>query len=203
MNPALYFGAQPPGPTGLRLAFPRPPMPLIRTCRDEDIPAVTAIYAHHVLHGTATFETQAPDAAEMAQRRQAVQARALPWLVAEGEPGQVLGYAYCNWFKPRTAYRFSAEDSIYLRPDATGRGLGSALLAELGAQAERAGVRKLIAVIGDSANTASIGLHRAGGFAPVGVIAACGWKFGRWLDIVLMEKTLGAGSSTPPLENPA
>ena len=178
-------------------------MPLIRSCRDEDIPAVTAIYAHHVLHGTATFETEAPDAAEMAQRRQAVLARALPWLVAAGDDGQVLGYAYCNWFKPRAAYRFSAEDSIYLRPDAAGRGLGRALLDELAAQAQRAGVRKLIAVIGDSANAASIGLHRAAGFVDVGVIGACGWKFGRWLDIVLMEKALGAGRSTPPTENPA
>ena len=175
-------------------------MPLIRSCRDEDIPAVTAIYAHHVLHGTATFETEAPDAAEMAQRRQAVLARALPWLVAAGDDGQVLGYAYCNWFKPRAAYRFSAEDSIYLRPDAAGRGLGRALLDELAAQAQRAGVRKLIAVIGDGANAASIGLHRAAGFAHVGVIGACGWKFGRWLDIVLMEKALGDGSSTPPTE---
>ena len=175
-------------------------MPLIRSCRDEDLPAVTAIYAHHVLHGTATFETEAPDAAEMAQRRQAVLARALPWLVAAGDDGQVLGYAYCNWFKPRAAYRFSAEDSIYLRPDAAGRGLGRALLDELAAQAQRAGVRKLIAVIGDGANAASIGLHRAAGFAHVGVIGACGWKFGRWLDIVLMEKALGDGSSTPPTE---
>ena len=175
-------------------------MPLIRSCRDEDLPAVTAIYAHHVLHGTATFETEAPDAAEMAQRRQAVLARALPWLVAEGDDGQVLGYAYCNWFKPRAAYRFSAEDSIYLHPDAVGHGLGRALLDELAAQAQRAGVRKLIAVIGDGANAASIGLHRAAGFAHVGVIGACGWKFGRWLDIVLMEKALGDGSSTPPTE---
>ena len=178
-------------------------MPLIRSCRDEDIPAVTAIYAHHVLHGTATFETEAPDAAEMAQRRQAVLARALPWLVAAGDDGQVLGYAYCNWFKPRAAYRFSAEDSIYLRPDAAGRGLGRALLDELAAQAQRVGVRKLIAVIGDSANAASIGLHRAAGFADVGVIGACGWKFGRWLDIVLMEKPLGPGATTPPEDTAA
>ena len=175
-------------------------MPLIRSCRDEDLPAVTAIYAHHVLHGTATFETEAPDAAEMAQRRQAVLARALPWLVAAGDDGQVLGYAYCNRFKPRAAYRYSAEDSNYQHPDAVGHGLGRALLDELAAQAQRAGVRKLIAVIGDGANAASIGLHRAAGFAHVGVIGACGWKFGRWLDIVLMEKALGDGSSTPPTE---
>ncbi len=178
-------------------------MPLIRSCRDEDIPAVTAIYAHHVLHGTATFETEAPDAAEMAQRRQAVLARALPWLVAAGDDGQVLGYAYCNWFKPRAAYRFSAEDSIYLHPDAAGHGLGRVLLTELARHAEDAGVRKLIAVIGDSANAGSIGVHRSLGFAPVGTICGAGWKFGRWLDIVLMEKPLGEGTRTAPVETAA
>ena len=175
-------------------------MPLIRSCRDEDLPAVTAIYAHHVLHGTATFETEAPDAAEMAQRRQAVLARALPWLVAAGDDGQVLGYAYCNWFKPRAAYRFSAEDSIYLHPNAQARGLGRALLAELERQAQAAGVRKLIAVIGDSANAGSVGLHRAMGFQDVGTIASCGWKFDRWLDIVLMEKAIGPGATQAPTD---
>ena len=175
-------------------------MPLIRPSTDDDVAAITAIYAHHVLHGTGTFETDPPNEADMAQRRRDVLGRALPWLVAEDASGQVIGYAYCNWFKPRAAYRFSAEDSIYLHPDAAGRGLGRALLDELAAQAQRAGVRKLIAVIGDGANAASIGLHRAAGFAHVGVIGACGWKFGRWLDIVLMEKALGDGSSTPPTE---
>ena len=175
-------------------------MPLIRPSTDDDVAAITAIYAHHVLHGTGTFETDPPNEADMAQRRRDVLGRALPWLVAEDASGQVIGYAYCNWFKPRAAYRFSAEDSIYLHPDAVGHGLGRALLDELAAQAQRAGVRKLIAVIGDGANAASIGLHRAAGFAHVGVIGACGWKFGRWLDIVLMEKALGDGSSTPPTE---
>lgn len=173
-------------------------MPLIRPSREDDIPAVAAIYAHHVLHGSGTFETEPPSAADMASRRQDVLSRGLPWLVAEDATGQVIGFAYCNWFKPRPAYRFSAEDSVYLHPEARRRGLGRALLAELAAQAERAGVRKLIAVIGDSANAGSIGLHRALGFTPVGTIPACGWKFGRWLDIVLMEKTLGPGHTTPP-----
>ena len=121
----------------------------------------------------------------------------MPWLVAE-EDGQVLGFAYCNWFKPRPAYRFSAEDSIYLAPQAHGRGLGRELLTALAAQAEARGVRKLIAVIGDSANAGSVGVHRSCGFTPVGVLRSCGWKFGRWLDVVLMEKMLGAGDSTPP-----
>jgi phosphinothricin acetyltransferase len=169
----------------------------IRPSQDPDLPAITAIYAHHVLHGTGTFETTPPTETEMAARRADVLARGLPWLVAE-EGGRVLGFAYCQWFKPRPAYRFSAEDSIYVHPDAQGRGLGRRLLAELAAQAQAAGIRRLLAVIGDSANTASIGLHRAMGFTPAGTFKSCGWKFGRWLDIVLMEKTLGEGDSTPP-----
>jgi phosphinothricin acetyltransferase len=110
----------------------------------------------------------------------------------------VLGYAYCQWFKPRPAYRYSAEDSIYLHPEAAGRGLGKQLLAALLARAEAVGVRKLIAVIGDSANAGSIGVHRALGFQPAGTIASCGWKFDRWLDIVLMDKAIGAGDTSPP-----
>ena len=172
-------------------------MSLIRPSTEADVPALTAIYGHHVLHGTGTFETAPPTEAEMAGRRADVLGRGLPYLVAEQE-GRVVGYAYCQWFKPRPAYRFSAEDSIYLHPEAAGKGLGKQLLAALSAQAEAAGVRKLIAVIGDSANGGSIGVHRALGFTPVGTIANCGWKFGRWLDIVLMEKVLGEGASTPP-----
>jgi L-amino acid N-acyltransferase YncA len=174
-------------------------MSTIRPSRDQDVPAIAAIYAHHVLHGTGTFETVPPTEGEMAARRADVLAKGLPWLVAEdGE--RVLGFAYCQWFKPRPAYRFSAEDSIYLHPDAAGRGLGRDLLAALTGQAEACGIRKLIAVIGDSANAASIGVHRALGFTPAGVIHACGWKFDRWLDIVLMEKTVGAGDASPPVE---
>jgi L-amino acid N-acyltransferase YncA len=172
-------------------------MPTIRPSRDDDLPAITAVYAHHVLHGTGTFETTPPGETDMAARRADVLSKGLPWLVAE-EDGQVLGFAYCNWFKPRPAYRFSAEDSIYLAPQAHGRGLGRELLTALAAQAEARGVRKLIAVIGDSANAGSVGVHRSCGFTPVGVLRSCGWKFGRWLDVVLMEKVLGAGDSTSP-----
>lgn len=161
------------------------------------MPAVAAIYAHHVRHGTGTFELEPPTLADMLARRAEVLARGLPWLVAE-DGGQVLGYAYCNWFRPRPAYRYAAEDSIYIAPDTAGRGLGRALLAELLAGAERAGMRKMVAVIGDSANVGSIGLHRACGFAHAGTLAATGWKFNRWLDTVLMEKTLGAGATTSP-----
>jgi L-amino acid N-acyltransferase YncA len=176
-------------------------MSTIRPSRDQDLPAITAIYAHHVLHGTGTFETEPPSEADMVGRRADVLAKGLPYLVAE-EDGRVLGYAYCQWFKPRPAYRFSAEDSIYLHPDAQGKGLGKALLAELARQAEAAGIRKLIAVIGDSANKGSVGVHKALGFQPVGVIQSCGWKFGKWLDIVLMEKQIGAGDSSPPQSAP-
>ena len=172
-------------------------MPTIRPSRDDDIDAITLIYAHHVLHGTGTFEVDPPSVQDMRARRAEVLARGLPWLVAESD-NQVSGFAYCNWFKPRPAYRFSAEDSIYLAPHANGHGLGRALLAELATQAERAGVRKLIAVIGDSGNTGSIGVHRALGFQHVGVLASCGWKFDRWLDVVLMERSLGLGDTTSP-----
>lgn len=171
-------------------------MPLIRHSIDADVSAIATIYAHHVLHGTGTFETEPPSPADMASRRADVLAKGLPYLVAE-EDGQVLGFAYCNWFKPRPAYRFSAEDSIYLAPDQAGRGLGRQLLSALAAQAEQVGVRKLIAVIGDSANVGSIGVHQALGFQHVGVLSSCGWKFDRWLDVVLMEKSLGAGDLAP------
>ena len=174
-------------------------MPTIRQSSLQDVPSIARIYAHHVAHGTGSFETEAPDVAEMTRRRDEVLARQLPYLVAEHD-GQVVGFAYANWFKPRPAYRFSCEDSIYMAPEATGKGLGRALLAELLAQLERSGVRKVMAVIGDSANLGSIALHRSLGFEAAGAIHACGWKFDRWLDIVLMQKTLGAGDLTPPVE---
>jgi len=172
-------------------------LPLIRPSRDEDIAAITAIYRHHVLTGTGTFEIDPPTETDMANRRADVLSKGLPYLVVEQE-GRVLGFAYCNWFKPRPAYRFSAEDSIYMALDTHRQGVGKALLAELCTQAERAGVRKLLAVIGDSANAGSIGVHSALGFSHVGVLKSCGWKFDRWLDVVMMEKPLGAGDSTAP-----
>lgn len=172
-------------------------MPIIRPSQLEDIPAITAIYAHHVLHGTGTFEVDPPTQDDMASRRADVLSKRLPYLVAT-EGDKLLGFAYCNWFKPRPAYRFSAEDSIYMAPDAQSRGLGRALLAELMAQAELAGVRKLIAVIGDSANVGSVGVHRSVGFSHVGTLKSCGWKFDRWLDVVMMDKSLGLGDSSAP-----
>ncbi len=174
-------------------------MPNIRPSTVTDIPAITAIYRHHVLHGTGTFEVEPPSEQDMLARRADVLARGLPYLVAEGEDGQILGFTYANWFKPRPAYRFSAEDSIYIADSARGQGLGRKLLDALSRQAEAAGVRKLLAVIGDSANAGSIGVHRAAGFTEIGVMRSVGWKFDRWLDIVLMEKSLGDGDTTPPV----
>lgn len=170
----------------------------IRPSIDSDIATITDIYQHHVLKGTGTFEITPPTAEEMAARRADVLGKGLPYLVMEDD-GVVVGFAYCNWFKPRPAYRFSAEDSIYLAPAAQGKGWGKVLLAELMARAERAGVRKLIAVIGDSANLGSIGVHRTVGFKHVGVLASCGWKFERWLDVVLMDCTLGIGDQSAPV----
>jgi L-amino acid N-acyltransferase YncA len=180
-------------------------MTIIRASHADDMPQVTAIYAHHVLNGTGSFETEAPTLDEMAGRRSDVLAKGLPYIVAEGEIDgrkQILGYAYCTWFKLRPAYRFSAENSVYIAPGMQGTGLGRALLAELAAQAEKMGIRKLIAVIGDSRNASSIGLHRSAGFTDVGVLKSCGWKFGQWLDVVLMEKALGLGNTSPPRAAP-
>lgn len=173
-------------------------MNTVRPSRDPDLGAITAIYAHHVLHGTGTFEIEPPTQAEMAARRAEVLGKGLPYLVME-EAGSVIGYAYCNWFKPRPAYRFSAEDSIYLAPEFAGRGRGRKLMDALLQEAEKVGIRKMLAVIGDSANLGSIGVHRGAGFTHVGVLRSTGWKFNRWLDVVLMERALGAGDSVPPV----
>ena len=173
-------------------------MPTIRVSQPLDLPAITAIYRHHVLHGTGTFEIEPPTLTDMSARRNDVLSKGLPWLVAEGADGAVLGYAYANWFKPRPAFRFSAEDSVYVADHARGQGVGKLLLAALAAECEAAGVRKLIAVIGDSANHGSIAIHRTAGFSDAGVLRSVGWKFERWLDVVMMEKSLGAGDSTAP-----
>ena len=170
---------------------------LIRPSTSDDLAAIVDIYGWHVRHGTGTFEIDAPDRAEMARRREDVVAKDFPYLVLEHD-GAVCGYAYANQFRPRPGYRFCVEDSVYLAPDSMGRGFGRLLLAELLARCEAAGVRQMLAVIGDSANAGSIGVHRALGFAPIGTIAAAGWKFDRWLDVVVMQRGLGAGASLPP-----
>jgi phosphinothricin acetyltransferase len=172
---------------------------LVRPSRPGDVSAITAIYAWNVEHGTGTFELEAPMPDEMARRRDEVLGRALPWLVAERE-GRVLGYAYANFFRPRMAYRFALEDSIYLAPEARGLGLGRLLLAELLARCEAQGARQMLAVIGDSDNSASIGLHRALGFTEAGVLRATGWKFDRWLDVVILQRALGLGDMAAPVD---
>ena len=176
-------------------------MPIIRLSTDADIPAITAIYAHHVLNSTGTFETEAPSEQDMTNRRADVMGKGLPYLVAVDD-GQVVGFAYGNWFKPRPAYRYSVEDSIYLDPNQHGKGLGRALLAELMARCEAVGIRKMMAIVGDSANAASVGVHLALGFEQVGKVDACGWKFGAWRDIVILQKTLGLGATQPPADMP-
>ena len=173
------------------------PAILLRPSIEADLPAIQAIYAHAVQHGTGTFETDAPDVAEIGRRRTEVLGRGLPFLVAEVD-GEVVGYAYANYFRPRMAYRYCLEDSIYLARDVQGKGLGKLLLAELIARCEAAGGRQMLAVIGDTENKGSIGLHAALGFEHTGVLKASGWKFGRWLDVVLMQRQLGRGDECSP-----
>ncbi len=169
----------------------------IRPSEERDLGAIQAIYEIAVLQGTGTFETEAPSIEEMARRRAEVLGRKLPWLVAEAG-GQVLGYAYANYFRPRLAYRFCLEDSIYLHPSAQGKGLGKLMLAELIARCEQLGARQMLAVIGDAANHGSIGIHSSMGFSHTGTLKSAGWKFGRWLDVVMMQRTLGQGAQGSP-----
>jgi phosphinothricin acetyltransferase len=165
-------------------------MPLIRRSTDNDIPAMTEIYAHHVRHGTASFETEAPDATEMAARRDHNIGKGFPWLVAE-DAGVVIGYAYVGPYRARLAYRHTVENSIYIHHEHAGKGIGSLLMPALITACEKNGYRQIVAVIGDSANAASINLHRKFGFRNVGVLKDVGFKFDRWLDTVFMQKALG------------
>ena len=169
----------------------------LRESRDADMPAVQGIYAVHVRHGTGSFEECPPEVAEMAERRQAIRARRLPYLVA-GFGDRVLGFAYAAPFRPRPAYRFTIEDSIYIHPDAVGQGLGRLLLGELIVRCEALGYRQMVAVIGDSQNQRSIRLHEACGFGRAGTFTSVGFKFGRWLDAVFMQRALGESDSTLP-----
>jgi L-amino acid N-acyltransferase YncA len=169
----------------------------LRPATPEHLPAIQAIYAHHVLNGVASFEEAAPTLDEIRRRYDEVRARGLPYLVAE-YGARVAGYGYCSPYRSRSAYRFSLEDSIYVRPDALGRGIGTALLAQLIGRAESLGYRQMIAVIGDSAHGASIALHASLGFVRVGTLRSVGYKFGRWVDSVIMQRPLGPGDATPP-----
>jgi len=169
----------------------------VRDAGIADLDAVQAIYAHHVRHGLASFEETPPDLLEMQWRYRAIEAAGLPYLVAELS-GKVRGYAYAGPYRTRPAYRFSLEDTVYVEPGYEGRGLGSALLGALVARCEGLGYRRMIAVIGDSDNHPSIRLHARLGFRKCGVIPLVGFKFGRWVDTVLMERPLGSGDTSLP-----
>ena len=169
----------------------------IRPATPADIPAITRIYAHAVEHGTASFEIGVPDPAEMTRRQRELIDAGFPYIAAECD-GALLGYAYVGCYRARPAYRFTVEDSIYVDRKAQRRGVGSMLLEHLIAESTDRGFRQMIAVIGDSAQTASIELHRAAGFRMVGTFESVGHKFGRWLDSVMMQRALGPGAMTQP-----
>lgn len=171
----------------------------VRPVEAADLDAIQRIYAHHVLHGLASFEETPPDAAELTRRWHAIAEAGLPYLCATGgADGAIVGYAYTGPYRPRSAYRFSVEDSVYVAPEAAGRGIGRALLRRLIDICTDLGKRQMIAIIGDSGNTASIALHRACGFELAGTFTAIGFKHGRWVDSVLMQRALGAGCDTLP-----
>jgi phosphinothricin acetyltransferase len=172
---------------------------VIRASRDDDVAAIAAIYAHHVLHGIASFEETPPSVEEMARRRGAVVTGGFPYLVAERD-GNVVGYCYAGAYRPRIGYRFTVEDSIYIDPGAVGRGIGRALLTEVIERVTRQGYRQMIAVIGGSETLPSIRLHAGLGFAQIGVFPAVGFKFGRWIDSVYVQRALGPGETTLPQE---
>jgi L-amino acid N-acyltransferase YncA len=171
--------------------------PIIRPSRDEDVAAITAIYAHHVLHGVASFEEVPPDETEIARRRGDILARGLPYLVAERD-GRVVGYCYAGPFRPRIGYRYTLEDSIYVDASEVGRGLGRLLLSPVIGRCAELGYRQMVAVIGGRETVASIRLHESLGFRHIGVFPAIGFKFGRWVDTVLMQRALGPGGDTLP-----
>jgi phosphinothricin acetyltransferase len=177
------------------------PSPEIRPATAADLPFITEIYKHAVLYGTATFELIPPDLAEMTRRFGVLMDGGFPYLVAALE-GRVVGYAYAGAYRPRPAYRFTVENSVYLQPAIHRRGIGLQLLQGLIAESESRGYRQMIAVIGDSANAGSIGVHAKCGFQRIGTHPNVGFKFGRWLDTVMMQRALGDGATTVPAENP-
>lgn len=170
---------------------------ILRDAHDEDMAAVQAIYAHHVIHGTASFELEPPTLAQMLQRRADIRGHGLPYVVAEHR-GTVVGYAYATLYRPRPAYRFTVEDSVYVHEGMAGLGIGQALLDLVIQRCIVGGRRQMVAVIGNSENVASIRLHERSGFRKVGVFESVGFKHGRWLDTVLMQRELGEGASSTP-----
>lgn len=169
----------------------------VRPATADDLPAIREIYGYHVLHGLASFEEEPPPLDELRRRFEELRSRGLPWLAADFG-GVLAGYGYCAPYRSRSAYRYSLEDSIYVRHGSEGRGVGAALLGALIERSEALGYRQLVAVIGDSANAASINLHASFGFLRVATLRSVGFKFGRWVDSVMMQRPLAAGDSTPP-----
>ena len=170
---------------------------LVRPATPQDIPAIQSIYAHHVLKGLASFEEVPPAAEEMHRRYDDIVKQGLPYLAAE-ENGELLGYGYCSLYRTRSAYRYTLEDSIYVKEGRQGKGIGKAVLAELIARCTALNYRQIVAVIGDSANAASIGVHASLGFVRAGLLRSTGFKFGRWVDSVYMQLPLGEGDGTKP-----
>lgn len=196
MPPSAIMQAASPTP-------PRGPAPLaglqIRDASADDMAAIQAIYAQHVLHSSATFEEVPPALPEMRARREHVLEQGLPYLVAT-LGGEIAGYCYASSFRPRVAYRYTLEDSIYLADGQAGKGLGKALLSALLARCEQGPWRQMVAVIGGTNNSASIGLHRSLGFKHVGTQPSTGFKFNQWIDVVFMQRALGEGDSTLPAD---
>ena len=182
----------------------------IRDVQAQDLPRVQAIYAHHVLNGLASFEEIAPDLAEVRRRYEAILTGGFPYIIAETDapnsPANLAGYAHAGPYRTRPAYRYSIENSVYIAPECIGQGVGRALLSELIVRCTALGYRQMIAIIGDSGHSASIGLHRSLGFAGAGIIQSVGFKFGRWVDSVIMQRPLGRGDGdlpTAPPTNPS
>ena len=169
----------------------------LRPAAAGDFDRIAAIYAHHVRFGLGSFEEEPPAAAELIERHRAIVARSLPYLVAMRE-GHILGYSYAGPYRPRSAYRYTVEDSVYLAPEAARQGIGRRLLTSIIESCTALGYRQMIAMIGDSANAGSIGLHRTLGFRVIGTIEGCGFKLGRWVDSVAMQRRLGPGTDTLP-----
>ncbi len=174
---------------------------IIRTARDSDLPSIHAIYRHYVLTSLATFEFEPPSIGEMAVRREGVLAAGMPYIVAERD-GEVVGYAHAGPYRPRPAYRRTVEDSLYVRADCARQGVGRALLGGLLEACEACRMRQMIAVIGDRDNAGSTGLHERMGFQRAGLLRGVGFKFDRWVDVVLMQRQLGRGEEAPPETNP-
>jgi phosphinothricin acetyltransferase len=181
-------------------AAPKADRATVRDSRDTDLPAIAAIYGHHVLHGFGSFEEVQPEIEELAKRRNEILAKGLPYLVATQGDGTLLGYAYASSYRTRSAYRFTVEDSIYVSPKAARRGIGRMLLGALIERCTELGYRQMIAVIGDSSNDGSIGLHQSLGFARAALLPAIGFKLGRWIDCVMMQRPLGQGAGALPVE---